>query len=247
MKNVPMRLLLLALSGAIATGCASVKLPRWRSQSPLKNADLTLTAQPTTAPGEYAVSGTAELPPNTELNVLAVRQLRLEQSPLTTLEPKSTYSILTYETVTVTSDRWQTNLTLWQVAPDGAYREAWQLQASELDLNVIPEEEVFFLATLGPVDDLAVIERELALANQRLARRNIQITADGGRFLQTGQILTIDLPTDKTAPIATREEDLNGGWGNRYLELPDLPNDRQLQFPNQRQTDAPVMQGEFLY
>lgn len=193
------------------------------------------------------VSGTAELPPDTKLNVLAVRQLRLQESPLTTLEPKPTYSILTYETTTVTSDRWQTMLNLWQVAPDGSYRETWQLQAPELDLNVIPEEEVFFLVTLGPVDDLVALERELAIANQRLAQQNIQTTAEGGRFLQTGQILTIDLPTGKTAPIAIREEDLNGGWGNRYQDLPDLPNNRQLQFPDQRQTNAPVDESEFLY
>jgi hypothetical protein len=218
-----------------------------RPQPSLEEADLTLNVEPQNQPGTFLVAGTADLPNGTELNVIAIRRLRLNQFPVVSAEPEPTYSILTYETVAVEGDRWQTPLALWQVASDGAYKEAWQLQAPELQLDVTAEDDVFFLVTLAPLNDLEAIEQQLAAENQRLDRQYIQTTAEGDRYLQTGQVLTVALPTGETDPIGIREEDINGGWGNRFLELPDLPNERQLEFPEQRQTNAPVMQEEFLY
>lgn len=240
-------LLGICLVGAIATSCTLVNPFNSRSQSTLNNAGLSLQVQPEDKPGEFTISGTAALPTGTKLTVIAVRQLRLQNSTLIALEPKPTYSILTYDTVTVAGDRWQTTLSLWQVASNGEYKEAWQLQVPELKLAVEPEDEVLFLVTLAPFDDLEAIEQQLAQNNQRLARQFIQTTSEGDRYLQTGQLLAVALPSGTTNPIGIREEDINGGWGNRFLDLPDLPNERQLDFPEQRQTNAPVTQEEFLY
>ena len=237
----------IALLSAIAAGCTSTAPLAFRAQPTFDEADLTLTVKPQTRPGTFLVSGTADLPPGTELNVIAIRRLHLNQAPFVAAKSQPTYSILDYATVAMTSDRWQTPLTLWQVAPDGTYKEAWQLQAPELQLDVLPEDGVFFLVTLTPLEDLAAIEQQLAADNQRLDRQDIQTTAAGDRYLQTGQVVTVALPTGKTAPIGVREEDINGGWGNRFLELPDLPNEQQLKFPEQRQTNAPVMAEEFFY
>lgn len=235
-----------ACLAAIASGCSENPISL-RSPSTLETANLTVQVQPQSAPGKFAVSGSADLPQGTELTIIAVRQLQLQNVPLVATEAPPTYSILDYETVTLSGDRWQTTLNLWQVAPDGRYREAWQLQAPELNLAVDAKADVFFLATLAPFNDLAAIEQQLNAENQRFDRQFIQTTSEGNRYLQTGQSLPVALPTGKTDSIAEREEDLNGGWGNRFLELPDLPNERVLAFPDQRQTDAPVRPEEFIY
>jgi hypothetical protein len=232
--------------GAIASGCTRTSF-QLRPQPTLKNADITLQSTPANQPGTFSLSGTATLPDDTELHVIAVRRLHLQQAPLNAVEPQPTYSILTYETATVEDKRWQTTLSLWQVAPTGEYKETWQLQAPQLQLKVDPEDEVFFLVTLTPLHRLSEIEQELAATNQRLGRQLIRTTSEGDRYLQTGQVLSVALPTGQTAPMGIRPEDINGGWGNRFLDLPDLPNERRLELPEQRQTDAPAMPEEFLY
>jgi hypothetical protein len=233
--------------GAIATGCRPSPLWNFRSGDRVDHAQLTLAVQPQTTPGQYALSGEAEVPNGTNLTVLAIRHLQLQQPPLHTVEPVPTYSILAYDTVEVRDDRWQTTLALWKVAPNGEYREAWQLQTPDLQLAVEPQDQVQFLATLAPVDDLEVIAQNLGANNQRFAQQFIQTTSEGNRYLQIDTVKAIALPTGKTDSVDSHEADLNGGWGNRYLELPDLPNDIQLEFPKQRQTNAPIGEGEFLY
>ena len=244
------RLRTLTIGGILAAttaSCASAPLQMFRSQPNFDRAILAIQIEPTTEPGQYAVSGVADLPRGVELTVMAIRYLHLNQSPLKAGDPQPTYSILAYDTVEVDGDRWETQLSLWKVAPDGAFKETWQLHEPNLKLAVEPDDDVIFLATLSPLDDLEIIERQLARDNRRFASRFIQTTAEGSRYLQAGQSLTIELPTGATIPTEPLPEDLNGGWGNRYLPLPDLPNTRQLDFPEQRQTNAPVSRGELLY
>ena len=232
----------------MAASCTAINPIDLWTRSSLDNANLTLDVKQHSEPGTFSIAGTASLPNGTKLNVLAVRQLRLKQSPLVNAEPRPTYSILTYETVTVENDRWQTTLSLWQITPDGQYKEAWQLQERELQLDVTPDAEVFFMVTLTPLDNLAEIEQQLAARNQQFGQRYLQTTSEGDRYLQVGKVMQIALPTDRQAiSIGIRPEDINGGWGNRFLDLPDLPNRREFDFPENRQTDAPVRQDEFLY
>jgi hypothetical protein len=238
---------LIALVCIAATGCSVPDLLEFRTQRPIGNADLTFQIEPSNAPGEFEISGTADLPEGTDLTVLAVRRLYLKNPPLTAADPEPTYSILAYDRVTVESNRWQTQLSLWQVAADGAFKETWQIQDADLQLAVDPEETVLFLATLAPLNDLEEIEQILAEENRQFSNRFVQTTLEGSRYLQTGQVLPIDLPSGKTAPVAIRPEDLNGGWGNRFLPLPDLPNQREMEFPENRRTDAPRTEEEFLY
>lgn len=248
------RLLKTAASVFVAislTSCQSktfIEIPLFRSQRSLSDVELSLVVQPDEEPGNYRLSGTVELPDEeTELTVLAVRYLTLKRSPFTVLTPRPTYSILAYETVEVENNRWETELSLWQPSPTGQFKETWQLQAPDLDLAVEPEEDVFFLATLTPLEDLAEIERQLAEENRRISNRFVQTTTEGRRYLQTGQSLKVALPNETGDPILIRQEDLNGGWGNRYRQLPDLPNERELEFPENRRTNAPTVSEEYLY
>ncbi|MDB9524399.1 hypothetical protein PN498_00240 [Oscillatoria sp. CS-180] len=242
------RWITLGLVVAISSGCRSVPFNPFRSQPNIDNIELSLDVKADEQPGSYTLSGEVDLPDTTKLTVMAVRYLELEQSPLTVLEAKPTYSILDYEIVEIEDGDWETQLFLWRQSPDGEFKEAWQLQTDKLELAVEPEDEIFFLATLTPFDDLAAIERQLASENRGISNQLIQTTIEGRRYLQTGKALTIGLPEGETAPVVLREEeDINGGWGNRFLELPDLPNERQLDFPENRRTNAPSVSEEFLY
>lgn len=235
------------LIAAIAVSCTPWQSIGLRPRHNLSNASLDIQVEPTTKPGQYAISGTADLPQGTELTVAAIRYLHPSQAPRETVNPKPTYSILAYDSVEIEGDRWQTQLSLWRAATNGEFKEVWQLNEPELELTVEPDAQVMFLATLGPIYSLQAIEQQLALENRQFASRFIQITSEGGRYLQTSQVLAIELPTGTTTPVGTRPEDINGGWGNRYLPLPDLPNTRQLEFPDHRQTNAPVAREELLY
>ncbi|NER79932.1 MAG: hypothetical protein F6K42_10180 [Leptolyngbya sp. SIO1D8] len=230
----------------VAGGCASAQRV-FRSQVTLDEANLAIQVEPTDESGQYTISGMADLPQGTELTVAAVRYLHLTNVPLKAGKLNPTYSILAYDTVKVRDDRWQTELSLWQVAPNGEFMETWQIDEPELQLSVEPQEEVIFLVSLAPIHNLRAIEQQLARENQQFARRFIQTSAEGSRYLQTGELLEIDLPTGSTTPLAIRPEDINGGWGKRYLQLPDLPNTRQLEFPENRQTNAPISNEEMLY
>ncbi|NJN01533.1 MAG: hypothetical protein HC873_02285 [Leptolyngbyaceae cyanobacterium SL_1_1] len=204
-----------------------------------------MQVEPEAEPGHYSVSGTASLPQGTQIYVVAVRYLHLQRSPL--LVAKPTFSLLAYTAVEVDNNRWQSHLSLWQVAPDGRYLEAWQIDQPSLKLAVKPDNQVLFLATLAPLEDLEAIEQILANRNQQFASRFIHTTQDAQRYLKIAQTLDIDLPFGATQPVAVRPEDINGGWGNRFLQLPDTPNTRQFEFPQQRQTNAPTDSREFLY
>lgn len=237
----------------VTTSCSSDSVPSpvqaliSRIQAPLNEVSLEIQVAPASEPGRFDLAGTANLPDGTRLTIMAIRFLHLQQPPRQGEALRSTYSILAYETLITQGDRWQTQLALWRTDPDGEYKEIWQLQQPELGLAVDPDEDVIFLATLSPQDDLEAIERELAADNQRLASRFIQTTSEGSRYLQTNQVLAVDLPTGQGIPETARPEDINGGWGKRYQQLPDPPNPLKFEFPAQRQTNAPLSSEELLY
>ncbi|MEM9006007.1 MAG: hypothetical protein AAGE59_21090 [Cyanobacteria bacterium P01_F01_bin.86] len=241
-------LVLVCTLAMLTAGCTPAqKAFLSRPQIDFDKVKLDIQVQPTDELGEYIVSGTADLPQETELTVAAIRYLHLSQATIQTADLKPTYAILAYDVVQVKGDRWRTRLPLWQIAPNGEFKETWQLHEPDLALAVEPEEGVLFLVTLAPIHNLQEIEQQLAIGNQQIASRFIHITSEGSRYLQTGEMVKVDLPTRKTTPPGEQPEDINGGWGNRYLPLPDPPNTRQLEFPEHRQTNAPVAREELLY
>lgn len=207
--------------------------------------------------GVYAIAGETRLPENTQITVAAVRYLAVDELPADKLpvdsllvnssqyNPTPTYSILAYQSAKVTKGKWQTQLDLWQVARDGKYQESWQLEQSRLGVSFKPSEKVMFLATLTPADDLSALEQQLAKRGMRLSSGTVRSTSEGQRYAQVNQSLAIALPTGKTAPPTSAEE-ANFGWGDRYLIPQEPQNPYDLQFPGDRQTNAPPMPGEFL-
>ena len=200
-------------------------------------------------PGTYTISGSTNFPEQSEIRVAAVRYLRPTQAIALALHPKPTYSILAYQTATIIDGKWQTDLNLWQVAKDGRFQEAWQLQQPELKLAVQPATDVVFLATLAPgnkADQVQNLEQQLKKAGKQLDGGLVNNTADGQRYIRVSQRLDVALPTGSTAPPPIKPTDINGGWGNRFLIPPEPPIPYTLEFPKHRRTDAPAAAKEFL-
>lgn len=240
----------LAILLLLNTGCSEV--PLTARQLPTLFPDLStdgnfqFSVTPSSRPGVYSVAGTTNLPNKTRIAVAAIRYLQpgkdVSQSP----KPNLTYSILAYQDVKVNQGKWQTNLNLWKVAPSGKFQEAWQLEQSKLEISLKPEPEVLFLATVEPTDSLAELESLLKKQGIKLVSNIVRNTAEGERFVQSSQLLTIGLPTGETTPPKPRPDDLNGGWGPRYLLIDEPPNTNKFEQPDKRRTDAPISPNEYL-
>lgn len=207
---------------------------------------LDITVSASDQAGVFDLAGKTSLPDRTALVVLAVRYLNPAEPASIALNPEPTYSILAYQPVEVRQGRWQTQLNLWEVSANGQYQEAWQREQTKLGVSFDPTDNVVFLATLTPVNELRQLEQQLARRQQRLASQIIQSTSDGQRYAQVHQAIAVGLPTGNTAAPPPRPEDNNFGWGDRYIIPDEPPNPTNLQLPEQRQTNAPPRIEEFL-
>lgn len=168
----------------------------------------------------------------------------------TFLALQPSYAILDYQKTTVAQDgTWQIQLNLWDVAKDGRYQESWQLQQKELDITWEPDPEVLFLATLivdGAADQLQPLQTALADRQQALNATLLQTSLEGEQYFQLAKLLPIKLPTTQTQPPPERIQDINGGWGRRYLLVEQDPLPGKLEFPTERNSNAPGSPKEFI-
>ncbi|HEY9696049.1 MAG TPA: hypothetical protein V6D10_02225 [Trichocoleus sp.] len=234
-------IVLLSLLLILCTGCTSFRLP---GQSAEVNLDLQVS--PGNFAGVYNISGSADLPNQTKIAVAAVRYLYPTQSINQAITDRPTYSVLDYQEAEIKDKQWQTRLNLWQVAKDGRYAEAWQLEQPKTGLTVAPAPEIIFLATLTPGKNLARVEQQLAQRSLRFSSAITRSTSDGDWYVQVSQSMTAGLPNDKTAPLLQSNKENNDGWGDRYVLVPEPPNPIQLEQPSNRRTNAPYSAAEFL-
>jgi hypothetical protein len=243
-------LLTLSLLLVSTTGCSEVSLKA--GQLPTLLPDLSSEAQfqlrvtPSERPGIYTVAGTTNLPNKSRIAVVAVRYLRSNKPQTQDIKPNLTYSVLAYQDVEVNKGKWQTNLNLWKVAPNGEFKEAWQLEQAKLGIKLEPETGVTFLATVAPNESLADLEQQLQKQGIKLVSNVVRNTVEGERYIQANQILPVALPTGQTTPPPQRPDDLNGGWGPRYLLIPEPPNTNNFEQPNKRRTNAPLSPTELM-
>lgn len=233
------RTLFVLLPLLLCVGCTSLRFP-----GQLADIELTLQVAAAETQGVYAVSGETNLPDETQLTVAAVRYLSLDEPA--GFNPTPTYSILAYQPTEVQNGKWETQLNLWQVDPEGNYQETWQLEQARLGLSFQPATDVIFLATLTPPDKLSRLEQLLAAHGMRLSNRTVQTTPEGQRYAQIDQSIAIALPTGTTTPPPPDPNAENYGWGYRYLIPKEPQNPYDLAFPNERQTNAPPVVNEFL-
>lgn len=239
-------ILLLTLS----TGCSQLQSTVRQLPTLLPNlssdANFQIRVTPSSRLGVYTVAGSTNLPDKSRITVAAVRYLRSNKPLSPTLTPNLTYSILAYQDVKVNEGKWQTTLNLWKTAPDGQFKEAWQLDQSKLGLTFAAEPDVTFLATVDPITSLSRLEQQLEKQGIKLVSSVVRNTTEGEQYVQAIQVLPIGLPTGKTTAPPLRSEDVNGGWGPRYLLIPEPPNTNKFEQPNKRRTNAPLSPTELL-
>lgn len=211
--------------------------------------ELQLQVSPASTPGMYEVTGDANLPNDSQLQVMAVRFLHPANQSSRDLNPKPTYAILAYQTVEVNQNKWQATLNLWKPASDGKYQESWQFEQSKLSLPLDADSGVTFLATYA-VDDHSKsslkIDQQLKEQEKILENGVLLTTVDNRRYVQSLKKLNVPLPQGRTTPPPLKIEDINGGWGKRYLMPGEPPNTIKLEFPEKRRTDALPSPKEFM-
>ena len=210
------------------------------------DAEFKIQVTPSGRFGAYTVTGKTNLPDKSRITVAAIRLLKPDNLRIKNLTPDQTYSILAYQDVKVDKGVWQTTLNLWKVAPNGQFKEAWQLEQSQLGISMAYEPNVTFLATVAPTDSLSELEAQLEKQGVKLVSNLVRNTVEGERYIQASQVLAIALPTGQTTPPQPRPEDINGGWGNRFLLIPEPPNINNYEKPKERRTTAPLAPSEFL-
>lgn len=244
------RLIYLVVLLILITGCSQSPFTAQQLPSLLPNlsteANLQLQVTPSGRAGAYTLTGNTNLPEGSRLTVAAVRYLRPDKQPSQSQSPNQSFSILDYRDVKVNRGKWQTTLNLWKVAPSGQFQEAWQLEQSKLGITFAPQTEVTFLATVAPTNSLSELESLLQKQGIKIATRLVRNTADGEQHIQASQILSIALPNGQTRPPQQLPEEINGGWGPRFLLIPEPPNTNNFEKPNQRRTNAPLSPAEFL-
>ncbi|MBE9159462.1 hypothetical protein IQ265_21895 [Nodosilinea sp. LEGE 06152] len=233
--------LLLVLALVACVGCqATTLLPL--SPPVAEATTLTLEAKALGA-GEFALTGITNLPDNTQLTAIALRYLDPQRA---TPDDKPLYSVLDYRPVTVANGQWSTQLNLWQVAADGRYQEPWQAEAAALKLAVQPSDTVQFAIALAPHHLGAALSSKMAQAGPQRLAQVLRVTPAGEPFLWADQALAVGLPSGKTSPPADLVARTNGGWGDRYLLVPEPPLPYTLTPVDERQTTAPLTPAELL-
>lgn len=231
--------LFLGIALFLSTSCA--RQPDLSESESPNSGILTLQAQASSRPGSYVVDGRADLPDSTRVTISAVRFLRPgDQQPV--------YSILDRQIAEVLNGQWQVTLNLWQVAADGRYQEAWQLQQDELGAALGLGTEVTFVSTVDLDSQQPDLREELRQRFEGLEGSLIQVTSEGRQYLQATQARAMDLPSGQTDLPPSHPDDGNLGWGDRYLLGADTPQTTTSNIPDATSdtTDAPLSASELL-
>lgn len=207
---------------------------------------LKVNVQQASSSGLYNVTGSTSLPEHSQITVAAIRYLRPTDQEFLGPDPNATYSILARQITEVSQGKWQAALNLWQVAPDGRFQEAWQLNQSQIGLSLNPASEVSFVAIFDPTTQPP--KRKNNQEAQDFKGSLVRFTPEGQPYVQASQTIRVSLPVGKRPPPVLKAEDINGGWGNRYELKPEpaVAINIRPQLPKTSQTDAPLSPSEFV-
>lgn len=209
--------------------------------------------QQTGANGVYKVAGSTNLPESSQVAITAVRYLNSSETQTIDADVDADRSILDRKIVEVKQGQWEADLNIWQVSKDGSYKEIWQ--NNQLNSKQIPQNEVTFTVTYDPQSQVQRIQKqnnqtsvESVPSVQLLEGKSLRFTNQGERYVQASQSVSIPLPVGKTVPTNGLAEDINDGWGNRYIIQPETiaSTFTPPEVSKSRQTTAPLSTSEFL-
>ncbi len=200
-----------------------------RRLSPPEN--LSIKVAQTNKPGVYALSGSAKFPEQSFITVMAIRYLQPASPRASRWRSKPYYVILDRRIVPVQQGQWQTQLNLWQVAPDGRWQEAWQLKEKEADLTIPPDRQVAFLALLQPDNQAKELRGKLQKQGPPFSQNVAQVPSEGTWYIYATERKELPLPTGKTTPPGLATRDINHGWGDRNATKPQPASDKKPKNP----------------
>jgi hypothetical protein len=158
--------------------------------------------EPTSQSGVYTVSGRATLPDTTRITVTAVRYLQPDVRLSSSTVSSPAYVILDRQFAEVNQNQWQTRVNLWQVAANGQFQEAWQMDQENTGIQYEPSPSVTFLATLDPVAQPKDFQTRVEQLDEDVQAALMAFTTDGELYVQTSKSFDINLPTGSTVPPA---------------------------------------------
>ena len=212
-KAVLARLLSAVLIVVLTTACDRLPTLGRGGQTPI-----TLTidqiAEPN-QPGAFTLSGIATLPNQTPLTVSAVRRLIPEATgPSSDQEPL--FSILDRKSAVVQDGRWQAQLAIWEVSPEGFYQEPWQRSDNGLAASQAST-AIEFRATLEPTDlNQTAIKNRAAILDQA-TNPLLNFTPDGQPYLKASESRVVALPSPSVMASAGIPTANSPGWQGRSL------------------------------
>ncbi len=181
-----------------------------------------MNIQPIESSSKYKVSGTTNLPEDSIIKVIAVRDLvntKEEKARLINSSANIRSSILDRKNVEVKAGKWQAELSITHKSADGISRESWQKDSYKQQFK--PGDKVSFIATFNPVsqwqrwDGKAVEKPQTKI--QEPQGKLVRVTNDGEKFVQATKTLSIPFTAVKNISELSKSKQLNDDWGNRYL------------------------------
>jgi hypothetical protein len=172
-------------------------------------------------PGQFTLSGTAILPDQTPLTVSAVRRITPQPNdPL--FDEALRYAILDRKSAVVRDGRWQAQLSLWEVSPQGYYQENWQMANRDSPESGLASSTVDFWATLEPIDLNRSNLQTRSEVRDRSRNPLLNFTPDGEPYLKVSEPKAVVLPSARaTTPARLPEKDRPGWAGRSILDSPD--------------------------
>jgi len=207
--------------------------------------EMTLEVKTSGRPGVYLASGTTNLPDRSKLAISGIRYLQPTNDITQSAATNTTYSILAREVVEVAQGKWETNLSLWQVASDGRYVEAWQLNQPTAETAYKPDPRIVFTAVFEPGNQLPEVNQKIGKISEQSGRTLMRFTESGQRYFQVSEALSISTPVGRTSIPANNRSDTNDGWGNRNTSVEtSATRSAPIKAPKDPQTDAPLTPAE---
>jgi len=205
---------------------------------------LLLTVEPGRSPGLYQLSGTTDLPEETELMVQAVRLLTPTGQALPEDGSGKHYVILDRDRVLVSEGSWETELQLWE-NQGGASAESWQMQLPQSDRSFSPDDQVRFTVSTPPTGDERALESQWERSKQLPSEGTVSFTPDGNWFLQAEESIAL------APPVAAVPDQPNSFNARRDLAETesDIPLSEAAVGPAakaEETTNAPLSDAELL-
>ncbi|NJK72226.1 MAG: hypothetical protein HC926_02315 [Synechococcaceae cyanobacterium SM2_3_60] len=163
-----------------------------------RQAELTIEVEQLGSPGAFRVGGITNLPEGTELEVVAVRQVRYQSQAVgnSALAPFVNV-ILDREVVNVEWGEWETIMQVYELRPDGRYQEVWESQTDVTALSRTFNEPVEFLAVLSLERQGSGFFTELDNRYLNLEGPQVQFDADNNFFFVASESRFVPLPQER--------------------------------------------------